>query len=326
MVRNSYSVCMMAFSVLTSTVGRAEVVVRYSRVLSPSPVQIKPCQPAYVSLEVMLDGWSDEKVTPDAPDALAGEVVINGQSYSFGFNSNPVVLFELDRDTIERPSRGTIRFNVVGTLFYNARDRDYVFREPGKYDVRFRGGAHLVVRVDAPSALEEAFLKEIEREDRAFVAMALGSDPQASIAMLPKIEGLLKKYRGTEYAVPLSIIAGQLRLKEVVEEYRSRDSSDLAGLARRRVGIMREYFEPHAHSIKSPNEVTAAYMLAQGLLDEVKHNANTEEVTGKRAQATELLRRVAGSPFSLQRSREAKVKLAGLEVMPLEPEVHPDNE
>lgn len=322
MVRCVYWALIMASPTILCTEVRASPAVRSARVVSTSPLHIKPYQPAFISLEVVMDGWTGEKLPVLTPEQVEQEVVINGESYP-RFNSNPVALFELDRDTIERISRETIRFRVVTMLFFNARDRDYIFGKPGKYNIQFCGGASVSVIVEAPTPVEEAFIQEIEHEEREFVAVVLEGGSRPTMAMLPRLEAILKKYRETAYAETLSILVGENKLRGVVEEYRSRDSSDMAGLARERVAVMREYLEPYSHSISSPNQAKAVYMLAQGLLDQVKHDADTVADAGTRKeQATELLKRVAESPFSFQQRGEAKSKLEELkaaQVVPARP-------
>lgn len=299
---------------------RAQETIHSVRVVSDSVVHIKPYQPVFIVLEVTMRLPAEEKPLRDVPLELSREVVVNGKSYGISFDANPVALFELDRSTIRRPDHSTIQFQVLGFMFMNFLDHEFVFKFPGRYDIRFSVGASLTVVVDRPTPAEEKFIGEIEGDGKDFAALIGDDNGQSARAILPRLETWLRTYGETDYAGLMSIRMGQVKLSDLREQYRARNSSDMASLTKESGAIMTEFFGPHCSgSISAPYQAEAAYRMAQGLLDQVRYEVPGEESDKLKVQAASLLKGVAESPFSIQQRGEAKSKLVELETAQVAP-------
>lgn len=305
----------VATLLLITGTTHGELGIRSARVVSESPLHIKPCQPVYFVLEVRAN-WAEDQLPVEAPIELSREVKINGKVFVLSFNANPVALFELDPASVQRLGMAEIQFRVVGFAFLDAEDRDYLFKTPGRYDLQFSGGARLEVVVDDPTPVERQFLDEIHRSKEEYLAIIMNPSASQVRTILPQLQAWLERYGQTGYTELISIPLGEAKLGDLRNEYVERKSSDLSSLSRRSVALMREHFGPFLKgSPKSPAVGRAGLSLANGLLDQIKNDRSLapDEAEAIRTEARELLTRVIASPLASRDARRAQERLANLD-------------
>ena len=109
---------------LISAPALGDTVIRSVHVSSETQIQIKPCEPVFVSLEVSTDVPPDKARMREAPVNLAHRIVINGVEHLLQYNANPVATFIMDRASVTKMSDDTQVFQVIVMMYWNLAESD----------------------------------------------------------------------------------------------------------------------------------------------------------------------------------------------------------
>ena len=302
MVRNRCLLYITVASWLLSPLAWGDLRIRSVHVSSDTTVRIKPYEPVFVVLDVTAESSANQGKMWDPPLELARRIVINDTEYALQFNANPVAVLSLDRSSIKQVNDDTKTFRVLAMLYWNIQENDYLFTEPGFYDVELYPGAGVKIIVEDPIEQERGIIAEIRDLGLDFAMFVMNPADQRSARFAPSAEQMLTKYRDTAYAKYLSISLGLIKLRAQRHETYAKSDIDLRSLAEQQVLLAREYFEPYCSGeIDSLFEAAAAYELAQKELDLVRRRRDlpTQQIVDVRRKAKGLFEKVKDSPYSL---------------------------
>ncbi len=298
MVGSRYLTYIIVTHCLMSPVAHGESMIRSVRISSPQTVHIKPCQPAFVVLDVEIESHSDHVGLESVLTKLFSRILINEREYLLSFNANPVVMTSLNRSSVMREDSGASVVQVVAMLYWNTEDRQYVFGAPGAYSVELYPGAKVDVVVEQPTDHERELLAMIRELGVEFAIGILNPTDNRARQLAPRVERMLQRHPDTAYTARLSVFLGTVKLAAL----RGGPGVDIDDLLRERVAVARRYYEPYCGGeVRSQSEANAAYTLALVELDLLKRQQDkpSSEAASIRRKAKGLLERVEQSPYSL---------------------------
>lgn len=109
-------------------------------VAASQSIQIKPCEPLYVILDVVISPNASRQSISEIPNELAADVNIDNENFHAEFNStalNPVAGFGLIRPSVDMNAGGVRQCKVVAMMLWNFATNSCVFEDPGTYRVTF---------------------------------------------------------------------------------------------------------------------------------------------------------------------------------------------
>lgn len=300
----------------TPAMALGESSVRSVRVVSESPIHVKPCEPVFVLLEVTAPASADRRAIRRIPQELAAHVAVDKRDYDVEFNItglNPVAAFYVDRWRITDVDDQTKSCPVVAMLFWNYLNATCVFAEAGTHRVEFLSEVYVDVVVEPPTKDEQEVVAEIHRLGLEFVAFVADlQDFKRAEPVMPDVERLLERHPDSVHAGFLSICLGIAKLPAVRHECFGSPEVDATACAEKQVAHAKRYFEPYCQGkIKSVFGAMARYHLGIHVLNRLRHEQDParEEFTDMRRQAIALLESVKDSPYSLEYASKASTAL-----------------
>ena len=258
MVRTPCVLYITLASALVSSAVCGDSMIRSVRVSSDSMVRIKPCEPAFVVLNVIVESSANEPKMGHVPLELARRIVINEVEYTLQFNANPVAVLSLNRSSVRQIDGSVKSFQVVAMLYWNTGENAYLFRKPDVYHVEFYPGACVDIVVEEPTKQERRMISEIEELGVDFAVGVMSPGDSRAKLLAPRIERMLDEYGDTAYARRLSIFLGTVEVAALRREAHAKDDRDLEGLVRRQLALATQYYGPYCNDeIESPLEAAA---------------------------------------------------------------------
>lgn len=314
MVRSEWILRFTLVSWLISPLAFADSLIQSVRVSSEGTVHVKPCEPAFVVLDVTVDACVDGSTIGNVVAELADHVVVNDKHYRNEFRRsplNPVAWFLLNEQLVTPPNHGKRLCQIGAMLYWNMEDDEYLFLKPGLYEVRFYPHGAVDILVENPNEQERAMISEMQKLGVEFALGVMNPGDNQAKTLAPRVEQMLVQYPDTAYTGRLRIFLGTVKLAEL----RSGPGVNVDDFLRERVSLARKYFEPYCQGeIDSLFEAAAAYELAQKELDYVQRSPDlgSQQIADVRRKAKDLLEKVKNSPYSLDFGPRAASKLREL--------------
>jgi len=285
-------------------------------ILSDKEVRIKPCQPVYVLLQLVVSSDSEKPSINDIISDFSREVKVNGKAYpSYIPEANAAAFFMPIQSSVEKKEDGTFSMLTYGHLAWNYVEQDFAFHRLGVYQIEFQYGAHLKVIVDQSTPEEREVVKQLSEIGQEFSTFMVNPENAKLLdTVAPRVEKILDRYPDTAYSRLLSVHLGFSKLRALPIPRGTR--GDAIAYIAERVAICRKYFLPYVNDeITSPWESAAAYYLARELRSYMRSNpeAPAEELATAKGEAIALFQKVRDSPFSARYRAEAEMGLRELE-------------
>lgn len=305
---------MISFS--TSAVA-VEPTIRSVQIATSGPIHVKPCEPVFLTLDVIMDRPEHANPPRQVPFDLADNVTINGELYRAGFSSiNSVAWFERNSWSVTNLPGDKMSFVALAALVWNAKDKKFLFDEPGEYRIGFLGGAEIIVLVEEPTTDEQVLIARMKSLGSDFVSFIFEPmDRKVRRKIAPHVEAMLKDFPNTAYTPLLSVALGRSTFVGHADRWVDDPAFDLRAYCAERLATARKFFELHCRgTILSPLQAKGAEILANEIMTVARHAPSEDAADAQelRAEAIELLRAVADSPYSSQSHRQAESALERL--------------
>lgn len=282
-------------------------------------IEIKPCQPVYVILDVIISPGASRESISEIPNALAADVLIDNENFHLEFNSipvNPVASFGLIRRSVKMNAGGIRRCKVMAMMLWNSAANAYVFEVPGSYRVTFLDQASIDVLVQQPTADEAELIERLQDMGIDF-PLFLGDlqDRKRTDRIAPEIQALADRFPNSAHAPLLNICLGLVKLYASPADSGSPDF-DLSKYHANRAAMVQKYLQPYCDGeLTSVWTSTAAYFVAVVSLDRIRYDKSMTpaEKSAVQQKAIGLLRKVAKSPYSFSYSVKADARLRELD-------------
>lgn len=272
--------------------------------VSPTSVVIKPCQPVYI----VLEGPAPADIEGAGFQAVS-EIMVNQRTYRMLAPGvwGAAIVFAVEIESDENPDAPrSMRLTVV--VYWDAEDSDFVFREPGSYEVRIGESPPVTVSVEQPTSSERLVIDKMAALGASFALYCMKLGGRAPDGVRDALEPLAVQAKGTAYEDLIGVALGISKLHDV----RIVGEPDPADFLAHRTSVAKELLQRFCKTNPtSPVSCAAAYKISAAMSRQAEFLRSRDPQLAKQlfAESKALLVGISESKYAGQFGPLAKKAL-----------------
>jgi len=281
------------------------------RIVSEGIVRIRPLEPVFVVFEGDPLTKTERVKRSVVLRELCARTLVNGKEYRQRMSDvNSVMWFTDDNWQLLGEDGQDDPVRIISLLYVDAEEKDFLFRNPGRYEVVFENYGEIIVEVEPAPLVDLPVQREMQDIGIELALWLLSLGDHRAPAIADRVERLLAQYPDTVYKdwLGLGLAASKVRRFHYPEGNPRSFGCEKMNLAEEQLGA-------YAGNLrKSPLHTEAAFMHAEAVANAaLRRRPCPGDTVAVKNRAITLLESLRDSPFALVRHREfAREKLAEL--------------